>query len=115
MIIPPLLESPDRPTWRFSRAYVRPVACVMREERALGGIMPDARALLVRMFEEIINQGRLEVADELFAEDFVDHGPLGDVHGREAFKGSEQQTQAAAVWHAPGPRTSGESSKTQNR
>jgi predicted ester cyclase len=46
----------------------------------------DAKALVERMFEEIINQGRLDVADELFAEGFVDHGPMGDVHGRDAFK-----------------------------
>jgi predicted ester cyclase len=46
----------------------------------------DVPAVLRRMFEEIINQGRLEVADELFAEDFVDHGPMGDMHGRETFK-----------------------------
>jgi predicted SnoaL-like aldol condensation-catalyzing enzyme len=38
------------------------------------------------MFDEIINQGRLEVADELFAEDYVDHGPMGDLPGRESFK-----------------------------
>src|SRR3954463_3501062 len=49
--------------------------------------MADARASLERMFEELINQGRLEVADELFAEDFLDHGPMGDIQGRDAFKG----------------------------
>ena len=49
--------------------------------------MSDAKRLLKRMFDEVINEGRLEVADELFAEDFVDHGPMGDLHGREAFKG----------------------------
>jgi ketosteroid isomerase-like protein/predicted ester cyclase len=47
----------------------------------------DAEATLRRMFDEVINQGRLEVADELFAEDFVDHGPMGDMTGRESFKG----------------------------
>jgi ketosteroid isomerase-like protein len=46
----------------------------------------EAEAILRRMFDEIINQGRLEVADELFAEDFVDHGPMGDMRGRETFK-----------------------------
>jgi predicted ester cyclase len=48
--------------------------------------MPDARAIVERMFDEIINNGQLDVADELFAEDYVDHGPMGDVSGREAFK-----------------------------
>jgi hypothetical protein len=41
----------------------------------------DVTVLPERMFEKIINQGRLEVADELFAEDFVDHGPMGDLDG----------------------------------
>jgi predicted ester cyclase len=49
-------------------------------------IVPDVRAILQQMFEEIINRGNLSVADELFAEDFIDHGPMGDIHGREAFK-----------------------------
>ena len=48
--------------------------------------MADNKAVVERMFDEIINQGRLEVADELFAEDFVDHGPMGDITGRDAFK-----------------------------
>jgi predicted ester cyclase len=38
------------------------------------------------MFDEIINAGRLEVVDELFAEDYVDHGPTGDVTGRDGFR-----------------------------
>ena len=54
---------------------------------ALGRAGPaTSRRILRRMFDEIINQGRLEVADELFAEDFVDHGPMGDIAGREGFK-----------------------------
>ena len=57
--------------------------------------MADQVAMLQRMFDEIINQGRLDVADELFAEDFVDHGPMGDVHGREAFKGLVAQWRSA--------------------
>jgi ketosteroid isomerase-like protein len=51
----------------------------------------EAEAVLRRMFDEVINQGRLDVADELFAEDFLDHGPMGDVAGREAFKGLIRQ------------------------
>ena len=57
--------------------------------------MSDATTLLQRMFNEVINQGRLEVADELFSDDFVDHGPMGDVQGREAFKGLVQAWRAA--------------------
>jgi len=47
---------------------------------------PEVEAILRRMFDEVINQGRLKVADELFAEDFVDHGPMGDLPGRATFK-----------------------------
>lgn len=57
--------------------------------------MADKKAILQRMFDEVINEGRLDVADELFAEDFVDHGPMGDVQGREAFKGLVEQWRSA--------------------
>jgi predicted ester cyclase len=57
--------------------------------------MSDARTILVRMFEEIINQGNLDVADELFTADFLDHGPMGDIQGREAFKGLVAQWRSA--------------------
>ena len=46
----------------------------------------DHQGALERMFEEVINNGNLGVADELFADDFIDHGPMGDIHGRDAFK-----------------------------
>ena len=59
--------------------------------------MFDPKVSVRRMFDEIINQGKLEVTDELFAEDFVDHGPMGDLHGREAFK------QMVAQWRAAVP------------
>src|SRR5689334_15928280 len=57
--------------------------------------MSDVQATLERMFEEVINQGKLDVADELFAEDFISHGPLGDITGREAFKDLVRQWRAA--------------------
>jgi ketosteroid isomerase-like protein len=56
-----------------------------RRHDAAGG-PGDAEAVLRRMFDEVVNQGRLEVADELFAADFVDHGPMGRMEGRETFK-----------------------------
>jgi predicted ester cyclase len=57
----------------------------------------DGKAAIRRMFDEIINGGRLDVVDELFAEDYVDHGPTGDLSGREAFK------QMVAQWRAAVP------------
>jgi steroid delta-isomerase-like uncharacterized protein len=57
--------------------------------------MADAKTMLPRMFDEVINQGHLEVADELFAEDFVSHGPMGDIQGREAFKALVERFRSA--------------------
>jgi predicted ester cyclase len=53
--------------------------------------------LIRRMFDEIINAGNLDAADELMAPDFLDHGPMGDMHGVEAFK------QMVAMWRAAVP------------
>jgi steroid delta-isomerase-like uncharacterized protein len=55
----------------------------------------DVKTLLQRIFDEIINEGRLDAVDELFAEDFVDHGPMGDIHGREEFKSLVAQWRSA--------------------
>lgn len=57
----------------------------------------DVEGTLRRMFDEIINEGRLEVVDELFTEDYVDHGPMGDMAGREAFK------QLVTMWRGAVP------------
>jgi len=59
--------------------------------------MADVETLLRRIFDEIINEGRLEAVDELFADDFVDHGPMGDIQGREEFK------QLVAQWRSAVP------------
>ena len=39
-----------------------------------------------RMFDEVINNGKIDVVDELFAEDFETHTPQG-TFDREGFKG----------------------------
>lgn len=46
----------------------------------------DGKELVRRIFDEIVNQGRLDAVDELMAEDFLDHGPMNDMQGRDAFK-----------------------------
>jgi predicted ester cyclase len=53
--------------------------------------------LIRRIFDEIINAGNVDAADELMTEDFVDHGPTGDLHGVEEFK------QMVAMWRAAVP------------
>jgi len=55
----------------------------------------DVQKLLDRIFDEIINEGRLDVVDELFAADYVDHGPMGDIQGREDFKSLVAQWRSA--------------------
>ena len=59
--------------------------------------MSEQQALVERMFNEIINAGNLDVADELFASDFVDHGPMGEMRGLDAFK------ELVAMWRAAVP------------
>jgi predicted SnoaL-like aldol condensation-catalyzing enzyme len=45
------------------------------------------KEIVRRIFDEIVNQRREDVIDELFDENFVDHGPGGqDLHGREEFR-----------------------------
>jgi steroid delta-isomerase-like uncharacterized protein len=48
------------------------------------------KAVAMRVFEEIFNQGRFEVADEIYAKDFVNHG----LHRNFTL----QEDQAAARW-----------------
>jgi predicted ester cyclase len=48
--------------------------------------MEDKKALLHRLFDDVINKGDLDLIDELFTDDFVDHGPMGDMQGPQAFK-----------------------------
>lgn len=48
---------------------------------------PRNVAVIGRFIEEVLNQGRLEVADEIVAEDFVELDPLpGQRQGREGLK-----------------------------
>ncbi len=61
------------------------------------------KAIVRRFWEEVLNQGRLEVIDELFADDLVDHSALpGQASGRggvrqavEAIRGAFPDFQTA--------------------
>src|SRR3954469_25769361 len=59
--------------------------------------MTDHATTLTQMFEEIINQGDLDKTEQYFAEDYVDHGPMGDMKGPEMFK------QLVAQWRGAVP------------
>jgi len=47
----------------------------------------ENKAIVRRLFEELWNQGKLDVAGEIFANDYIFHGPVaGEVRGPEGFK-----------------------------
>jgi predicted ester cyclase len=48
--------------------------------------MANDETTIRRMFDEIINQRRFDLIDELVAPDFVEHGFAGDLVGREGFR-----------------------------
>jgi steroid delta-isomerase-like uncharacterized protein len=57
--------------------------------------MPETKELIRKVFDDIINAGRMDVIDELFADDFVDHGPMGEISGRDNFRQLVEQWRAA--------------------
>jgi predicted ester cyclase len=59
--------------------------------------MTENETLIRRMFDEIINEGQIDKAGEYFATDFVDHGPMGEMRGIEAFK------EVVSMWRAAVP------------
>ena len=47
----------------------------------------ENKAILLRIWDEIFNEGAMEKVDELYAPDFVYHGPVGyEIRGREGLK-----------------------------
>jgi steroid delta-isomerase-like uncharacterized protein len=49
--------------------------------------MPDNAAIVQRFVDEVMNQGRYEVCDEIVAEDFIEPDPLpGQRQGRAGLK-----------------------------
>jgi predicted ester cyclase len=48
--------------------------------------MSEQEQLVQRLFDEVINRGEFDAVDEVFAPDYVDHGPMGEMRGIEAFK-----------------------------
>jgi predicted ester cyclase len=55
----------------------------------------QAQALLGRVFSEVIDGGDYTRIDEVFAPDFIDHSPMGDTQGHEAFTGMLDAFRAA--------------------
>ncbi len=46
----------------------------------------EGKALVRRMYEEVWNEGRLDVVDDICAPDYRGVGPYGDEHGPDAVK-----------------------------
>jgi steroid delta-isomerase-like uncharacterized protein len=46
----------------------------------------QSKMITRRLFEEMESQGNLDVADDIFASDFVNHTPFGEMHGPEGAK-----------------------------
>jgi steroid delta-isomerase-like uncharacterized protein len=54
------------------------------------------KAVARRVFEEIFNQGKFEVADQIYAKDFVNHGVTRDI-------GLKEDQEAARGWRSAFP------------
>ncbi len=61
------------------------------------GVTEDSKALMWRITEEIWNNGRLELIDELIAEDLIDHVELAGLEGsgRARYRASIELMRAA--------------------
>jgi steroid delta-isomerase-like uncharacterized protein len=61
------------------------------------GVTEDSKALMWRITEEIWNNGRLELIDELIAEDLIDHVELPGLEGsgRARYRASIEKMRAA--------------------
>jgi steroid delta-isomerase-like uncharacterized protein len=61
---------------------------------------PTAGALVGRFYDELWNQERIDVADEILARDLVFRGTLDEIVGRDAFKAYVATIRAAFPdWH----------------
>ena len=45
--------------------------------------------------EKVVNEGNINLIDEIFAEDVIDHTPFGEAQGREAVKETTEYLHAA--------------------
>ena len=66
----------------MKRAALLPLLGVASFSLPLSAETADKRkAVARRVFEEIFNQGKFEVADQIYAKDFVNHGVTRDLEG----------------------------------
>jgi steroid delta-isomerase-like uncharacterized protein len=63
-------------------------------------LQEENKAIAKRAFEEILSQGRFEVAEQLYAKDFVNHGihrDIGLAEDQEALKGWHEAFPDASI------------------
>jgi steroid delta-isomerase-like uncharacterized protein len=80
--------------WRKGRIWILVMAGTAGI--AAGETAEQRKAVARRVFEEIFNQGRFEVAEEIYAKDFVNHGVSRDI-------GLKEDQEAARGWKAAFP------------
>ena len=69
---------------------------VMAEALFASSLQEQSKAIAKRTFEEILSQGRFELATELYAKDFINHG----LHSNASL---EEDQAALRGWHAAFP------------
>ncbi len=68
----------------------------LNEELEVSDRENQNKQTIVRLYEEVVNQGRLEVIDEITRPDHVEHNPLpGQSQGREGLKQRASMVRAA--------------------
>lgn len=58
-------------------------------------VLEENKQTVRRLPEEVVSKGDLDVIDEIFTEDVIDHNPLGETRSREAIKESTEYLHAA--------------------
>jgi predicted ester cyclase len=75
----------NREEVQMKRAVLFLLLSVVSVSPALSAETAEKRkAVARRVFEEIFNQGKFEVADQIYAKDFVNHGVTRDLKSRRA-------------------------------
>lgn len=69
---------------------------ILRQLGHFPGLGENNKAVARRVFDEIFNQGKFEVADEIYAPDFVNHGRTRDI-------GLKEDQDAARGWRQAAP------------
>ena len=72
------------------------LVCLLACSGASAETPDDRKAVAHRVYDEILSQGKFEVADEIYASDFVNHGLSSDAT-------LKQDQEAARGWRAAAP------------